>query len=501
MSMRSRSSMIWRVIAATATVVMIVAFVVAASLYAPATSLVDDVQGQSGLSQTVGASQMEMYCPARMSLADEGSYGDKEFQTSEGNLSSSARVMAAGSVYRASVTGIDGTSSSVDIPSLSDSQAASLLDMGSKGRSSLISGQALDVNRGTGVVGSIVSTATTGDLRGASASTCVSGSMKQSLFISGTSVGTTQQLVLANYSSTSTSVTISAHGAESGDAIVLSTGGTVTVPAGSEKTVDLSAAAPDHKALFLTLSSTATPVAAVVQSVSMSGLESRGSDFSTAVEGSSRRSVIPGVSSGDSVDLLLFSRSPVTVTASWLTRSGKKEIKKVSLTSGKVTSLDAGTAPANAYAIEVSSSSAVYAESVVTRTGDDGLSDFAYLPSSTGHRSAAVALPKGTSGSVEMANGSDDAATATVIVVNPAGSVIGSRKVTLDSMGVRSVSLSDFPSAAAVIVSSSSELSWGVRVSSSTTSSGTTAVAYLRSTPLEPTKMIVRTYEDRSIVR
>ncbi|MCH4159158.1 MAG: DUF5719 family protein [Bifidobacterium minimum] len=504
MSSRPGRMMAWRIVAAILTIVLVMAFVAAVSLYSPLSSWVDQARGDAGVPQTVGASQMEMYCPARMTLADAGAYGDEEFRSSEGDIASSARFVAVGSVYRADTTGLDGKSSVEDIPSATGSKEMSVLSAkDGDALSRLLSGRAVGASRGTGVSGTRVSWATQGDLRGISSSACVTGAMTQSLMVSGTKVGTTQQLILANSSSTPTTVTLAVRGSEKTGAVVLSTGGTVTVPAEGEKIVDLSAAAPSHAALFLTLSSSATPVSAVVRTVAMNGLESRGSDFSTPLDAAAKRTVMAGMLPGDSVRMLLFSRSDATVSASWLTRSGRKDVRSVELTSGRVSSIDVGDVPKDAYALEVRSSSPLYASSVASRAGDDGQADFAFIPSSSGHHSAAVALPEGVSGRVVLANGSNAAIDATIRAVDSDGSLIGTSTVSLAGGESRSVSLSDeFPHAAAVMVSAASPVVWGVRLSASALSDdGLAAVSYVGSTALEPTNMVVTTYDDRSIVR
>ena len=72
MSSRPGRMMAWRIVAAILTIVLVMAFVAAVSLYSPLSSWVDQARGDAGVPQTVGASQMEMYCPARMTLADAG---------------------------------------------------------------------------------------------------------------------------------------------------------------------------------------------------------------------------------------------------------------------------------------------------------------------------------------------------------------------------------------------------------------------------------------------
>ena len=70
----------------------------------PWSSLVDDAgAGASTSSFSVSTEQIEQYCAGRMALADMNTYGDSEFQTSAGDIASSARYVAFGSVYLAQV--------------------------------------------------------------------------------------------------------------------------------------------------------------------------------------------------------------------------------------------------------------------------------------------------------------------------------------------------------------------------------------------------------------
>ena len=114
MSKHSRSKTVWRVVLAVASVLVIVALVAVAAVYRPTWIHADSPATQrSSVSRTVSPRQLETYCPARMTIADTGAYGDSEYQASNGNIASSARYTAFGAVFRSSVGlfGADETTS------------------------------------------------------------------------------------------------------------------------------------------------------------------------------------------------------------------------------------------------------------------------------------------------------------------------------------------------------------------------------------------------------
>lgn len=493
----------WRIVIAAATVVAIVMVMAGLALYRPASAWVDAITGTSTRISRVTAAQTDLYCPARMTLADTAEYGDSEFRPSEGNIASASRYLASGSVYQAIVSSLDGSSASQDLSSSSLDDGGLALQNDSSGDSRLLSASSLDVESGTGLAASTASWATSGDLRGMSAASCVVPALTQTLVLSGTRTGTTQQLVVANPSAKSTAVGMTIWGTDSAGRMTPSTGSTVTVPADGEKTVDLSAAASGQEGLVVTLSSTQTPVAAVVRSVVMDGLSVGGSDYALPAAAASRSESLPGVAAGDAVRVVLFSRRSGHATLSWLTSSGSSRAGTVTLTASQVSSVDLGTAPKGAYALAVSSDSALIASAVATRSNGSGQSDFAYLPASSASKDGAVALPAGLSGTLVAVNASDVDVTATVRVYDSSGNPDGSRSLTVAAGSATGLDLSSFDgSAAAVAMQSSGGLSWGVRASSADLSRrSVAAVAFLGATALEPTLVTVRTSRNQNILQ
>lgn len=284
MSKHSRSKTVWRVILAIVSVLVIVALATVAVIYRPTWIHADSpVTQRSSVSRTVSPRQLETYCPARMTIADTDAYGDSEYQASNGNIMSSARYASFGSVFRSSVglLGADEATSSLvlnkdDAGSDDDIfMASGTVDDGAQ----LQNTRLLSASDGTGAASSVMSWATEGDLKGVSAASCVAPALKQSLMVSGTKTGMTQQLVVANPSAKATSVNIKVWGSDKSGALALSTGSTLTVGAGKESVLNLAAAASGQDALYVTVSSVDTPVAAVVRTIAMDGLVAKGSDY------------------------------------------------------------------------------------------------------------------------------------------------------------------------------------------------------------------------------
>lgn len=186
MSKHSRSKTVWRVVLAVASVLVIVALVAVAAVYRPTWIHADSPATQrSSVSRTVSPRQLETYCPARMTIADTGAYGDSEYQASNGNIASSARYTAFGAVFRSSVGlfGADETTSALVLNKDDEGSdddvfiASGTVDDGSQ----LQDTRLLSASDGTGAASSMMSWATDGDLKGVSAASCVTPALNQSL--------------------------------------------------------------------------------------------------------------------------------------------------------------------------------------------------------------------------------------------------------------------------------------------------------------------------------
>ena len=97
---RTRTGVALRVALATVSTVIIIALMVVSLVYRPSWLNPDSSAiSRSLVSHTVSPTQLETYCPARMTIADTEAYGDSEYQASNGNVASSVRYTAFGSVF------------------------------------------------------------------------------------------------------------------------------------------------------------------------------------------------------------------------------------------------------------------------------------------------------------------------------------------------------------------------------------------------------------------
>ena len=256
MSRHSRPNTPLRIALAVISVLLIVVLMAVTLIYRPSWLHADTpTVERSSVGRTVSPRQRQTYCPSRMTIADTDAYGDSEYQASNGNIASSARYAAFGSVFHSSVAsmGADMTASVSMLDKKDDSSddifvASGNVDDGSR----LQDTRLLTASNGTGAVSSVMSWATDGDLKGVSAASCVVPALKQAFLLSGTKTGLTQQLVVANPSAKDTSVTIRIWGSDKSGALALSTGSTLTVASGKETVLNLSAAASGQDALYAT---------------------------------------------------------------------------------------------------------------------------------------------------------------------------------------------------------------------------------------------------------
>lgn len=201
MSRHSRPNTPLRIALAVISVLLIVVLMAVTLIYRPSWLHADTpTVERSSVGRTVSPRQRQTYCPSRMTIADTDAYGDSEYQASNGNIASSARYAAFGSVFHSSVAsmGADMTASVSMLDKKDDSSddifvASGNVDDGSR----LQDTRLLTASNGTGAVSSVMSWATDGDLKGVSAASCVVPALKQAFLLSGTKTGLTQQLVVA----------------------------------------------------------------------------------------------------------------------------------------------------------------------------------------------------------------------------------------------------------------------------------------------------------------
>lgn len=464
-------------------------------------SWVDDTSSESGtaVSHTASPTQISSYCPSPMNLSDTESYGDSAYQASVGNQSSNARYAAFGSVYRSVIMpfgadGDDGDSLSLESTELSDADTV-LVDgeeLAQNAASRLMDTRLLESAQGVGVAGALASQATEGDLKGVSAASCVATDLSHSFLLTGTATGTTQQLIVANPSSKATTVDIQVWGSDASGTLTLATSSTLAVPASSESAMDLAAAASGQDGLYVTVSSAQTPVAAVVRTVSMDGLDSKGSDFAMPLGEPSAASVVPSITQGDETTAYLFSSEDTTVTLSWVSEQGLERAEEVTLESQRVAVVDLGEAPQDTLALVAEAEAEVNFAVSTVRSGAGNQADFALTNAAHPVESSAVALPDGMSARVTLANADDDAHTVTLHVYDASGARLGDRDIEVGANAAVSLTaddLTDDDETAAVLVldDESHEVGWGVLLSNTAVDDADMAgLATLEATSLMP---------------
>lgn len=423
-----------------------------------------DVQGSAVFAAQVSRTQQQSYCPQRMALADTASYGDSAFQVSEGNITSQALVAAAGSIESAALVNLAGTQST---PLQSASQQAasqqaqddgslSVASVSMNSNSLVASAKLADSSDGTGMFGSVASWATQGDLSGLSATQCVAAATQQRFVVPSTQTGWTQQLVIANPGSTAAAVSLTAWGTSQQGALSLATAATVTVQAQSETTVNLSAAANAQRGLVVDVDSHTVPVAAVVRSVSMDGLNPNGSDYVTASAAASTTQVMPTVASLGTVTVALFSMDDAMVDVSWLTKSGRTQAQQVKVYSQQVTLVDLGAVPDGAYALEATSDSAITAQAIGTRDGGKQ-SDFAISGSQESARVFGVALPGNLTATLVLSNSSDADITTALTGYDASGKKVGATTMKVTAGGAAVLDPAKLGTGAAMVIVSDSD--------------------------------------------
>lgn len=394
-------------------------------------------------SQVVGRAESSQYCPQRMRLADTGTYGDSAYQASEGDAASRTLIAAAGQVSAAVASPLAATASAVSI--LDGSGApVSMLDTQQTDTTALVASAAFDSSQdGTGLLGTVSSQATQGDLQGLAATGCVAAASSQRLIVPSTRVGWTEQLVIANPSTTSTLVDLTVWGTTQQGELALSTDARVAVPAGGETVVSLAAAATAQEALVVDVDSETLPVAAVVRSVFVNGLQPRGSEYITATAPAAATQLIGALGEGQDLELTLFSQDEdAQAKILWVTPTGRQLATTVPLEAGRVSLTELDERPEQAYALAVESDKAVNAQ--VRGTADGGQqSDFSISQTTPAARVAGLAVPGGLEGDVIVGNTGDSPVTVSIASYGEGGAQAASTDVQIPADSAIRVALSD----------------------------------------------------------
>lgn len=470
--------------------------------------LTDSVNEDSGLSsRQVSQTDLTYYCPSRMALSDSEKYGDSAFQQSEGDIASSARFAAFGSVYQATV-GTVGAGNEVENKMLTGDDSVNgagvktysgSVDKGSNA----FSAHLLKAESGTGVAASVASWASVGDLKGLSASTCVAPALEQDFLLGPTTTGSTQQLSVANFSGKPTSLEIRIWSTKHGSPLELSTGNVLNVGAHSEATQELSAAAPGNEALFVTVKSKETPIAAVVRNVELDGLSAKGSDYVAPLSPADKRQYLPGISTDDEVKLMARSGRSADVTLSWVDDKGSVRAKNEHLDAGRVSIVDLGKAPQNVSGLRVEAGEPVDVVAKVVRNSQS-YTDFTYVTPAGILADSATVQPDHTDGVLSVLNTSGEPAKAVLRGYDVSGNPSGDKDIDVPANAGININAKDVGADTVMYtLKGDKRIVMGMRLKlqSGDDELSSAAVAYLSASGLEPQSRKVWVEQDAGIVR
>ncbi|KFI50202.1 DUF5719 family protein [Bifidobacterium biavatii] len=487
----------------TLAMLVVVSLFAAMTIIRPLPGLADGTGANGGSSsQTVSQLQLQSYCPARMSLADNGTYGDSAYQATAGDIASSARYAAFGSVYRASIGTLADSGSGTALKGSSKDETVLAGEGNVDDMSTLLSTRLLESKTGTGAAASVASWATKGDLRGVSAASCVTPALSHGFLLPSTGTGTTQQLVLANPSAKSTTVQVRAWGTDG--KLSLSTAESVTIKAKGETVTDLSAAAGGQDALYVTVSSEQTPVAAVVRVVSIDGLTPQGSDYAVPANAARATSVMPGIEAGEHVHVIAYSGHDASVNLSWITEHGLSTIGKQELQGGRTAMFDLDAAPKDALGVLATADTRIMIAAQTAKAAGDGQADFALIRSEAADKSSAIAVPGDMTATLTVANPTTSAAAGTLRAYDANGSLVGERSIELQADSAQAVTMSDIGKTAAIIRLdvTDGDLAWGARLASAAVDKAKAAgVAYLSASPLAELTERIWANQNPTVVR
>jgi hypothetical protein len=470
--------------------------------------LADSANGGSGIaSRQVNQTDLTYYCPSRMALSDNEKYGDSAFQQSEGDIASSARFAAFGSVYQATV-GTVGAGNESDNKTLTGDDSVNDTDVktysGSVDKgSNAFEAHLLKAKSGTGAGASVASWASVGDLKGLSALTCVAPSLEQDFLLGPTTTGSTQQLSVANFSSKPTSLEIRIWSTKHGSPLQLSTGNVLNVGAHAEVTQELSAAAPGNEALFVTVKSKETPIAAVVRNIELDGLSAKGSDYVAPLVPSAKRQYLPGISADDEVKLMARSGRSTDLTLSWVDDKGDTRAKTEHLDAGKVSIVDLGKAPQNVSGLRAEANEPVDVAAKVVRSSQSD-TDFTYVEAASIFTDSTIVQPDHTDGTLFLLNTSTEPAKAALRGYDVSGNPVGEKSIDVPANAGLNINAKDVGADAVMYtLKGDKRIVMGMRLKlqSGDDELSSAAVAYLSASGLEPQSRKVWVQQDAGIVR
>lgn len=493
---------------------ILVSTAVVISYTSPFKHIMDDpIYPNGSVEKQVSSTNFQTVCPTRVSLPDLANYGDSEFQESEGDLKSVARYASFGNVYKSSVHGLKDSGNSKDLVNKSftnvsnsdDDSKAYFAENNVDKDSQILESNFLNAQSGTGSVASSVSWATNWDLKGLSATSCVSPSMRQNFIIPQISEGVSIRLNSINLSSKPTVVSVKAWStSRSGAQMNLSTGSTFTVPAHSDSSFNISAAAEKTNGLYIQVSSDQAPVSSFVKVVRSQGLVSKGVDIIQPTSSASKEPVLPGITDGDQVKAYIWSDKSGKLDLYWLDDLGKKSIKEVDLNARQVQVVDLGNAPKGVGAIFAQSTVPTFIMASVERNGKDGQSDIAFVNAVNPMTNSAFVSPlSADETSLYIANGLVDNSHVTINAYDSYGIKVSSKAVDIKPYTVSTIYAKDInPKAIMFTLKSKSGVSFASRIQNNTVNSaGLAGVAWIPSKSLDPNRISVKVRANPAIVK
>jgi hypothetical protein len=268
----------------------------------------------------------------------------------------------------------------------------------------------------------------------------------------------------------------------------------------------LAAAAPNQQGLYVTVSSKETPIAAVVRTVSMNGLTSKGSDFALPLHDASNASVATSIAKGDAVDAYLYAASATGVTLSWITEHGLVQAKDATLQANRVTVVDLGEAPEDALGVMSTAEDDVAFSVKASQSGDDDQADFALINAAAPASFTGLAIPDDVDATVSLANSSNQSRKATLHAYDADGKATASKEVEIDANAATTIDIKDLSkdNESAVLLmleDQSQQIGWGVRLTHANLGDDKVAgLASLGATPLMPATTHVWARSNPSIV-
>ncbi|EFA22143.1 DUF5719 family protein [Bifidobacterium gallicum] len=459
----------------------------------------------SWVSEQTSARRIQAVCPAQMQLADTGSYGDTEFQSSAGNLTSRTRYAAFGSVFHSQVQAL-GPHQDADATVLTgQSNNGDVMVSASADQQTtptIFETRLLSAKAGTGAAGALASYATTGDLRGVSAASCVNTALEQTFLVPSTATGHTNQLVISNPTDQPTTVTVQLWGAQSGR-MASATNSTLTVQAGGTTTMNLSAAAANQDALWVDVISSDTAVACTIRMIDMDGLTPKGSDFAMPLDTAATTATIPWTNSATSIDLIARSSHAGSVKLSWITTHGLVAMHTLNLSEGKPVVWTPDDVPQHVIGISATSDVDFVIAARVNSADHDGQTDFALVNGRTPMAQSAVALPADVTANIAVANTDSQLATIRFEGMDAAGAIIGSYTVSLDGNSAATFKASELGDdvVAVLVRQADAHIAWGAALTNTQVQhADLQGIAFLPATALHVPQQTMNAARNQSII-